>query len=177
MKRVLGADFFDRPTVTVARDLVGKYLVRKIGKKEIALMITETEAYDGPPDLGSHSSRGRTERTEVLFGAPGVWYVYFVYGMHEMLNVVTRRAGAGVLIRGVEGYEGPGRLTRALSISRELNKKPASRKTGLWIEDRGVRFAPSEIQKTPRIGIAYAGEWIDKPWRFVAQKKFEPRVK
>jgi len=171
MKKVLGPDFFDRSTTTVARELLGKFLVRKVGAKEVALMITETEGYDGPPDLGSHSAKGRTNRTEVLFGPAGVWYVYIIYGLHNMLNVVTKRSGAAVLIRGTDGYPKPGILTKALSITRELNKKSAAKKSGLWIEDRGVKISKKDIQTGPRIGIAYAGEWAEKPWRFVLHTK------
>ncbi len=138
-------------------------------------MITETEAYDGPPDLGSHSARGRTARTEVLFGPPGIWYVYLIYGMHDMLNIVTRRAGAAVLIRGVEGFESPGRLTKQLAINRELNKKPAHPEAGLWIEDRGVVIRPKDIERTPRIGIGYAGAYARKPWRFALRRDSKAR--
>jgi DNA-3-methyladenine glycosylase len=167
MRKVLGKEFFDRATLTVARELLGKFLVRKIGRKEIALMITETEAYDGPPDLGSHSAKGRTERTEILFGPAGFWYVYIIYGLHNMLNVVTKRSGAAVLIRGVDGYPKPGTLTRALTITRDLNKKLAAKKSGLWIEDRGIKITKKDIEVTPRVGIAYAKEWAQKPWRFI----------
>jgi DNA-3-methyladenine glycosylase len=170
MRKVLGSEFFERPTTTVARDLLGKFLVRKVGGKESALMITETEAYDGPPDLGSHSARGHTARTEVLFGPAGIWYVYIIYGLHDMLNIVTKRDGAAVLIRGTDGYPKPGTLTKALRVTRALNQKPASRKTGLWVEDRGIKIPKKDIEATPRIGIAYAGEWAEKPWRFVVKK-------
>lgn len=170
MRKVLGEKFFERNTVTVARELLGKFLVRKIGNKEIALMIIETEAYDGPPDLGSHSAKGRTDRTEVLFGPSGVWYVYIIYGLHHMLNIVTKRAGAAVLIRGVEGYPKPGTLTKALSITRDINKKSHSKKNGLWIEDRGIKISKKDIQTAPRIGIDYAKEWAQKPWRFVLKQ-------
>ncbi len=104
-----------------------------------------------------------------MFWPSGYWYVYFVYGMHEMLNVVTGREGhpGAVLIRGIEGIEGPGRLTKHLSISRALNALPAAPPSGLWIEDRGIRIKKSQIQRTPRIGVSYAGEWALKPWRFV----------
>src|SRR3954469_11003653 len=103
MKKVLSNTFFDRDTATVAQELLGTFLVRKIGRKEIAAMITETEAYDGPHDLASHASKGKTQRTEIMFGHPGNFYIYLVYGMHEMLNIVTREHGypAAVLIRGI----------------------------------------------------------------------------
>ncbi len=171
MRKVLGPEFFNRPTLTVARELLGKYLVRRYNGKTVALLITETEAYDGPPDLGSHSARGRTDRTEVLFGKAGIWYVYLIYGLHSMLNVVTQRDGAAVLIRGVEGFAKPGVLTKQLAITRELNKKPVNRASGLWIEDRGETIRPKDIERTPRIGIAYAGEYAHKPWRFVLKER------
>lgn len=176
MRKILGKEFFERNTVIVAKELLGKFLVRKVGRKEIALMITETEAYDGPPDLGSHSSKGRTERTEVLFGPSGIWYVYIIYGLHNMLNIVTKRPGAAVLIRGIESYPKPGTLTKALSITRDLNKKPHSKKSGLWIEDRGIFFSKSQIEAGPRIGIAYAKEWAQKPWRFVVRPGAKPNM-
>lgn len=172
MKRVISSEFFNRNTTDVARELIGKFLVRRVGNKEIALMITETEAYDGFHDRASHASRGMTQRNSVMFGPSGVWYVYLVYGMHEMLNIVTREKGypAAVLLRGVRGYDGPGRLTKALCIDRSMNNKPASRKSGLWIEDRGVVILQSHIRRTPRVGIDYAGDyWRRKKWRFVLQ--------
>lgn len=149
MRKVLGQEFFERNTVTVAKALLGKFLVRKIGKKEIVLMITETEAYDGPPDLGSHSAKGRTERTEVLFGPSGIWYVYIIYGLHHMLNVVTKRAGAAVLIRGVESYPKPGTLTKALSITRELNKKPKETKIKNAQKPTATILAVSNVRGFP----------------------------
>lgn len=174
MRKILKPAFFNRPAPEVARDLLGKYLVRKIGRQEIALPITETEAYEGPDDRASHASRGRTPRTEVMFGKPGIWYVYFIYGMYEMLNIVTGPEGhpAAVLIRGVGEYNGPGKLTRALEITRKQNKQGAEQETGLWIEDRGDKVPESEIEKTARIGVAYAGpEWANKEYRFVWNQK------
>jgi DNA-3-methyladenine glycosylase len=156
-----------RATIRHARSLLGKYLVRSgVG----ARMITEVEAYDGERDLACHARSGRTPRTEVMYGAGGVWYVYLCYGIHEMLNLVVGPPGwpAAVLIRGVEGCPGPGRLTRALEIDRRLNGRPASRAGGLWIEDRGIRVSPRLVRATPRIGVDYAGPiWTGKPWRFI----------
>ena len=137
--------------------------------------ITEVEAYHGPEDLACHASKGRTTRAEVMFAPGGVWYVYLVYGMHEMLNLVTgpRDFPAAVLIRGVEGVSGPGRLTRTLKIDRRFNGQPADRSRGLWIEDDGFEPPPEEVSATPRIGIDYAGEpWISKPWLFVLDPGF-----
>src|SRR6185436_20546414 len=122
MKKVLARKFFERNALTVARELLGKYLVRKVGQKTVAYKITEVEAYIGPHDLASHASKGRTKRTEVMFGHPGHWYVYLIYGMYEMLNIVTDKFNypSAVLIRGVEGVSGPGRLTKTLKITRAL---------------------------------------------------------
>ena len=170
--RVLGKLFFDRPTLRVARELLGKYLVRRSASRrrprEIARMITEVEAYVGPEDRASHASRGQTPRNAVMFGPPGVWYVYFIYGMHWMLNIVTERPGypAAILIRGVEGISGPGRVTKFFRVGKGLNGKPASRIFGLWIEDRSVRIPPRAIRRSPRIGVEYAGPWKSKLWRF-----------
>lgn len=165
---ILVQSFFNRPTLRVARELLGKYLIRRIGSREIALPITEVEAYVGFSDRASHASRGMTARNRVMFGPPGVWYVYFTYGMHWMLNIVTGREGypAAILIRGVKDISGPARVTKFLKIDRRFNGKPASRKTGLWIEDRGVRVPPRAIRRGRRIGVEYAGVWKSKPWRF-----------
>jgi DNA-3-methyladenine glycosylase len=168
-KRVLDKVFFCRDTRVVALALLGKFLVRRIGKKEIALMITETEAYDGQRDKASHAHRGKTARNDVMFGEAGFWYVYLVYGMHQMLNIVTGKNGypAAVLIRGAGEYDGPGKLSKALRVNGLLNKKKAEQLNGLWIEDRGVVIKKQHIQKTPRIGVAYADEWAKKSYRFV----------
>lgn len=173
MHKILGKDFFSRKTDTVAKELLGKFLVRSIGDKTISGMITETEAYDGPHDLASHASKGMTKRTETMFGHPGHFYVYLVYGMHEMLNVVTREHGypAAVLIRGVlsdnKHYNGPGKVTKFLQINRSLNGKIATQETGLWFEDRNLQ--PKKVFKSARIGVPYAGPiWSTKKLRFYA---------
>ncbi|MCR4306607.1 MAG: DNA-3-methyladenine glycosylase [Candidatus Yonathbacteria bacterium] len=169
MRKVLSEKFFARSTLAVAEELLGKFLVRKYGEREEAHMITEVEAYDGHLDRASHASRGKTERNEPMWGPPGRFYVYLIYGMHEMLNIVTGRRGypAAVLIRGVEGFRGPGILTKALRINRTLNNKKADKKTGLWIEDRGVKIPSRDIKKSPRVGVHYAGPvWSKKPYRF-----------
>ncbi len=174
MPKILSEAFFNRDTEIVARDLLGKFLVREIGKKQVSGMITETEAYDGFEDKASHAFRGKTLRTEVMFGKPGYGYVYFTYGMHFLVNVVTREHGypAAVLIRGIkleDGklLDGPAKLTKFLAIDKSLNKKKAAKLTGLWLEDRGVRIAKNTIQKSARIGVAYAGPvWSAKKRRF-----------
>jgi len=171
---ILKGDFFRRKTTAVAQELLGKFLVRKTKMQELACMITEVEAYDGFADKASHAHRGKTMRNEVMFGPPGYWYIYLVYGMHQMLNIVTGEEGypAAILIRAVEGMSGPGRVTKLLAIDHSLNKKPAERASGLWIEDRGVVIPKHAIEKTPRIGVAYAGpEWSQKPYRFVLKVK------
>lgn len=177
MRKILAQKFFDRPTLKVAEDLLGKYLVRKYRGKEIAAMITEVEAYDGPHDRASHASHGKTERTKIMFGPAGHWYVYFTYGMHWLVNIVTgpEEYPAAVLIRAVQSYdvghrkiEGPARTTKFFKIDKQFNGKAASRKAGLWIEDRGVKIKRSQIEKGPRIGVNYAGPvWAKKPFRFL----------
>lgn len=165
--------FFARPTLVVARELLGKFLVREHDGQITAAMITAVEAYDGPLDLASHASRGRTARTSIMFGPPGRWYIYFVYGMHWMLNIVTgpKNYPAAVLIRGVEGSNGPAKLTKALGITGAYNNQPASTKSGLYImENPTVKHSVFNIKTAPRIGVAYAGPvWSKKPWRFLFQ--------
>lgn len=167
--KILDAAFFARPALRVAKDLIGKYLVRNVDGQQLAAMIWETEAYIGPHDKACHAYRGRTGRTGVMFGPPGVWYVYFIYGMHEMLNVVTDAEDypSAVLFRAAGEWTGPGRLTRAMEIDRRLNGQPANESSGLWIEDRGSISPRKKILRTPRIGVAYAAEWADKPYRFL----------
>ncbi|KKT82244.1 MAG: hypothetical protein A3B07_02110 [Candidatus Yonathbacteria bacterium RIFCSPLOWO2_01_FULL_43_27] len=169
MKKVLGKSFFERDTLIVARELLGKYLVRSIQGKDVAVMITEVEAYDGVGDKASHAHKGKTERNAVMFGDAGRWYVYLVYGMYEMLNIVTGARGypAAVLIRGTDGIVGPGRLTKFLHITRAQNGLRAIRISGLWIEDKGVVVPEQKIKKTTRIGVDYAGVWAKKKYRFV----------
>lgn len=151
---VLTTAFFARPANLVARDLLGKTLVRRLNAKRQTFIVTETEAYLGTHDLASHSARGRTARTEVMFGPPGRLYIYLVYGLHWLLNVVTgpRDEAAAVLIRSAGIVSGPGRLGRALELTPALNGRPASTGAGLWFEDTAL---PPEgrILITPRIGL------------------------
>jgi DNA-3-methyladenine glycosylase len=182
MRKVLTRDFFDRHTLTVAKDLLGKFLVRRVGGKTIALMITETEAYHGFKDLASKARRGKTPGNAPMYMGAGTLYVYFTYGMHWMLNVVTEKEEypAAVLIRGAGTVVGPGRLTKFLAIDKKLNGKTLGKKAGLWIEDRGVCVSLREIKKGPRVGIDYAGPYRLKPWRFVLKeekKKAEREVR
>ena len=122
---ILNPVFFDRPADRVAHDLIGCCLNWTRSDDSHSRMITETEAYIGPHDLASHAARGRTKRTEVMFGEPGTLYLYFVYGMHWMLNVVTGPAGypAAVLIRAVQDINGPARLTKAMALTRSMGNR------------------------------------------------------
>ncbi len=172
MPRILPQAYFNRPTLAVARLLVGKYLVRQNGKETIAGKIIEVEAYVGSEDKACHASKGRTARTEVLFGPPGISYVYLIYGMYHMLNVVTERAEfpAAVLIRAIEIdgtlIDGPGKLCRELSIDRSLHQVDLTSRQHIWFEDRGAKVPSKQIGTFPRIGVDYAGVWAKKPWRF-----------
>lgn len=171
-------EFFQRDAVTVARGLLGAILVRHYRGRVLRARVVETEAYVGPHDLACHASKGRTVRTEVMFLPGGHAYVYFIYGMYDMLNVVTGKADEpqAVLVRAAEPLDGwhkpphprdlagPGKLTRALHITRTQN--------GLDLTSNELHFLPPErppwrIVATPRIGVDYAREWKGKLLRFV----------
>ncbi len=189
---LLPASYYQRPVVDVARDLIGKLLVRQLEGFRVSGLICETEAYDGEQDRACHARSGRTDRNSVMYGKAGRAYVYFTYGMHWMLNCVCGPEGypAAVLIRALipqEGLEiiarrragisekdwcsGPARLTRAFAIGRECNNIDLTdNQSGLFVEDKpGI---PEEnIIRTQRIGIQYAGEpWVSLPWRYVLRK-------
>ncbi len=186
MTHVLERKFFNRPTLKVAKGLLGKFIVRRLRGKRIPLMITEVEAYDGPRDKASHASRGLTERNKPMFSEAGKFYVYFTYGMHWMLNIVTGRKGypAAVLIRGGLAtsnkrqarnksktmqriiLSGPAKLTKFLKIDKKFNCLSANKKTGLWFEDRCVRIKKSQIKRSKRVGVDYADEWEKKLYNF-----------
>jgi DNA-3-methyladenine glycosylase len=168
MRRILGPAFFRRDALVVAPALLGKFLVRRVGRVERASMITDVEAYLGPADKASHASRGLTKRNAPMFAAGGAWYVYFTYGMHWILNAVTGREDepSGIMFRALSDVYGPARLTKKLRIGKSMNKKPIAPASGLWIEDRGVRISKSRICRGPRIGVEYAGGWAKKPFRF-----------
>ncbi len=172
---VLPRAFYRRPALAVARDLLGQLLVHRTGGQTRAARIVETEAYVGEHDLACHACRGRTARTEVLYGPPGRAYVYFVYGMHWCFNVVTGAEGvaAAVLVRGVEAWagipaevrtDGPGRLTRALGIGRAENR--ADLTTSSLAILQGPAPARRSVRRGPRVGVAYAGAWAARPYRF-----------
>ncbi len=169
--------FYQRDTLTVAKQLLGCFLVRQIGKKVIRARITEVEAYIGEDDLACHARRGRTKRTEIMYGEPGRAYVYLIYGMYDLLNIVTEKEGfpAAVLIRAVEIVDaptiktnGPGKLCRVLKIDRSLNGRDMTKKGELWIE-KGHPALKNTIRTTPRIGVDYAGACALYPWRFVLE--------
>jgi DNA-3-methyladenine glycosylase len=166
--------FFERSTLSVARSLIGMHLVHDDGCTVRAGRIVETEAYLGPRDLAAHSSRGRTRRTEVMFGPAGHAYVYFIYGFWNCLNVVTGPAGVphAVLLRALEPLAdltestwGPGLLCRALHIDRRLNGADLLGEE-LWLEHPEKGAAAARIARSARIGVDYAGEWAQRPWRF-----------
>ncbi|MGH8202201.1 MAG: DNA-3-methyladenine glycosylase [Steroidobacteraceae bacterium] len=167
--------FYARDTLTVARELIGMHLVHADGGSIRAGRIVETEAYQGPRDLAAHSSRGRTSRTEVMFGPPGHAYVYFIYGFWHCLNVVTAAEGVphAVLLRALEPVSdlddktwGPGLLCRAMHIDKRLNGADLCGNT-LWLErpPASSRQLP-RIARSARIGVDYAGAWARRPWRF-----------
>ena len=165
----LPLSFFARPALIVAKELIGTYIaVSRNGTVE-RFMITETEAYIGPQDLACHSSKGRTKRTEVMYQSPGTIYIYLIYGMYYMFNIVTDEIDhpAAVLVRGVEGLNGPGKLTKALGIDKRFNAKMLGKDVGIWIEQR--ESSPTlKIVRTPRIGVSYAGPiWAEKKYRFL----------
>ena len=162
----LDQDFYQRPCLTVAQALVGKILVRRLPSGELLkLRISETEAYCGEEDTACHAHKGRTKRTEVMYQVGGTIYVYLCYGMHWLLNIVTGEAEApeAVLIRACLEQNGPGKLTKALSVTGELNRGSICGEE-LWIEDDGYS-CPVVTDK--RVGIGYASrEDQDRPWRF-----------
>lgn len=187
-KSILPHQFYEGEVVQVARQLLGKKLVRQTEFGRISGIISETEAYDGSQDLACHARAGRTPRTSVMFGPPGHAYVYFTYGMHWCFNVVTSPEGyaAAVLIRALlplEGLDlialrragiaqkhwvdGPAKLTRALSIEKlENGKDLTNRDGGLWIEDC-LEVDPACVHTSPRVGIDGVPEpWRSMPWRF-----------
>lgn len=181
----LPRSFYEQSTIVVAKQLLGKYLVRRHFDGITVGRIVETEAYIGPKDLACHAARGRTQRTEVMFGPAGHAYVYFIYGVYYMLNLVTERADhpAAVLIRALEPVEGielmehrrgtenrrnlcsgPGKLCLAFAIDRSLNAADLCGDI-IYIEDRGEPM-PKFVAR-PRIGVDYAGKWKDKRYRFL----------
>lgn len=183
----ISTKFYNRPTLTVARELLGARLVRILDGVKLVGLITETEAYFGEDDLASHAKAGRTIRTAPMFGPPGHAYVYFTYGNHWMLNAVTEKEGfpAAVLIRAIQPIEGiemmmerrngrdtlgPGKLTQALGITKsENNVNLTEAGSGLWIET-GIFVPDKSVTIGPRVGLNKTPEpWLSKPWRFLVK--------
>lgn len=172
--RRLGPSFYRRSTLEVARDLLGRVLCRALpGGSVLRGRILEVEAYDGPRDRASHARRGPTPRNAPMYRPGGVAYVYLVYGMHHCLNVVTGPEGypAAVLLRGAEAPDGgasasgPGRLTRAFRIGRDLDGASLLGPE-IWLEE-GDPVPDTSVRRTARIGVDYAGSWARKRYRFV----------
>ena len=173
-RRLVRADF-NRPTLTVTRDLLGKFIVRNIDGRERAGMIIEAEAYQGPRDRASHACGGRrTARVEPIYGEGGTAYVYLCYGIHWLLNFATvgKDKPQCVLIRAVLGEKqqrvvGPGNVTRYLEIDKRLNGVDVTTSHEMWVEDRGIRVSMRDITRGPRVGVDYAGAyWAARKWRF-----------
>jgi len=183
--KILSQHFYKKNTLEIAKKLLGCFLVRRLDGRTVKARIIETEAYIGQDDLACHASKGRTKRTEIMFGPPGYWYAYMIYGMYHCLNVITEKKGfpAAVLIRAVDpvksnkdhgasfnGADGPGKLCRDLKIDRLLNgAKAYTRESGLWIT-QGEPVAADKIAASKRIGVDYAGEWKNRLWRFTVKK-------
>jgi len=172
MTRRLEFDFYNRDVLEVAPELVGKTLVRSFNDNSTKrFTITEVEAYRGVEDLACHASKGRTPRTDVMYRQGGLVYVYLIYGMYWMLNVVTGEPDnpQAVLIRGLDDCYGPGRLTKKLMIGKDFYGEDLIRSPRLWVEENKHNYS---IITAPRIGVDYAGEvWSSKPWRFFTNYK------
>lgn len=170
MNKKLTKEFFDRDCLDVAPELVGKVIVHRLPDgTELRERIAETEAYRGEEDKACHASKGRTSRTELLYGESGLIYIYLCYGMHWLLNVITGEKDnpQGVLIRAGELHDGPAKLTKYLGLDGKINGSPMYGNSQVWIEDDG---AAPEIRTAPRVGIDYAGEyWKNIEWRFIAK--------
>lgn len=171
MKR-LDRSFFTRDVLEVAPDLLGKLLVIKRDDRIEKYVITEVEAYRGEEDLACHASRGKTKRNEVMYDIGGKIYVYLIYGMYWMLNFVTgeKNMPQAALIRGIEGFNGPGKLTKHLKIDKSYYGEDLVTSERIWVE-ASTNKNNFEIIKLPRVGIDYAGEyWKNVPWRFLLKK-------
>jgi DNA-3-methyladenine glycosylase len=174
MVKKLGRSFYIKPTLKVAKELLGKYIVRKIGKKELSGKIIETEAYIGPKDKASHAFGGKiTPRNLAEYLEGGHIYIYLVYGMYWQLNISTSKEGKPecVLIRALDlgrVADGPGKVCRYLKLNKSFYGEDLTKSKRIWLEDRGLTVKPSQIVATRRIGIDYAGPyWSKRKWRFV----------
>jgi DNA-3-methyladenine glycosylase len=160
-------EFFARDVLDVAPEIPGKLLAIRLNEGSVGrFMITEVEAYRGTEDRACHAFKGRTLRTEIMYNEGGYLYIYLIYGMYWMLNIVTggKDNPQAVLIRGVEGYPGPGLLTKSLGIDRSYYGEDITRSDRIWLEDPGEIHV---VKIGPRIGIDYAGKyWKERPWRY-----------
>lgn len=166
----LDKDFYQRHATKLAPLLLGKLIYRQIDGKIIKCRITETECYFGENDTACHAHKGRTERTKIMYEAGGKAYVYLCYGMHSLFNVVTGEKDfpEAVLIRGVQGFNGPGKLTKHLKIDRTLNGEDLVVSDKLWIEDDGFKC---KYKTDKRVGIDYATEeYRNILWRFIMEE-------
>lgn len=168
MNTRLGREFYSQDVLEAAPRLLGKHLVRVYPDGiRATYLITETEAYRGEKDLACHASKGRTFRTEVMYGEGGHLYMYLIYGIYWMLNVVTGAEGVpqAILLRGLREASGPGRLTRLIKVDKNFYGEDLVTSERIWVEESGMR---SIYTTAPRVGIDYAGEpWKDMPWRFL----------
>lgn len=170
----LKRNFYIRPTLRVAKELLGKYIVRKIGRKKLEGKIIETEAYIGPKDRASHAFGGKiTPRNRAEYFIGGHIYIYLVYGMYWQLNISTFKAGKPecLLIRALDCgklTDGPGKVCQYLKLDKSFYGEDLTQSRRIWLEDRGVKVKSSQILATKRIGIDYAGPyWRARKWRFV----------
>jgi len=172
MENRLSREFFTRDVLDVAPDLLGKLLVRRFDDGSVQkFIINEVEAYKGEEDLACHVSKGRSKRTEIMYHEGGHLYVYLIYGMYWMLNIVTskKEIPQAVLIRGIEKIDGPGKLTKKLDIEKSFYGEDLISSERIWIEN-SINSIDYIFKTTPRIGIDYAGEkWKNEPWRFVLE--------
>ena len=163
----LPREFFIRDVLAVAPELIGKTMVVRLREDDyVRLMINDVEAYRGNEDKACHASKGRTPRTEIMFHEGGHLYIYFIYGMYWMLNVVAGPESVphAVLIRGAGLYKGPGVLTKSTGIDRSFYGEDLVISDRIWFEDTGANPA---FKTGPRIGIEYSGDyWMTRPWRF-----------
>ena len=168
---ILEKDYFERSATSLAPDLIGKILCRRSENGTIRARITETECYFGEEDTACHAHKGRTPRTDTLYQVGGITYIYLCYGIHSLLNIVTGAEDhpEAVLIRGVEGAIGPGRVTKRLGLTTAQNRTPLCPRSGIWVEDDGAPAPAYEV--LPRVGIDYAAPADrDRPWRYLARK-------